>query len=89
MLLSSLLQIENLEGQEQEAALEHYKTMFGADINKKNSKMYVQAYQDRRDITPELTKMTCDALLVVGSKTSHVSSAEHMHQWEEADIRAN
>ena len=27
----------------------------------------------------QLINMKCDALLVVGSKTSHIAAAEHMH----------
>ncbi len=43
-------------------------------------KLYMEAYANRKDITPQLSKqLTCDALLIVGAKTSHVAAAEHMH----------
>ena len=43
--------------------------------------MYVDAYANRKDIPSQLsTGLKCDALLVVGSKTSHVAAAEHMYQ---------
>ena len=69
----------NLKDDEALKALEQYKSTFGADINKKNIKMYVEAYSNRQDISSQLINMKCDALLVVGSKTSHIAAAEHMH----------
>jgi len=69
----------NLKDDEALKALEQYKSTFGADINKKNIKMYVEAYSNRQDISALLINMKCDALLVVGSKTSHIAAAEHMH----------
>ena len=69
----------NLKDDEALKELEKYKSTFGADINKKNIKMYVEAYSNRQDISSLLINMKCDALLVVGSKTSHIAAAEHMH----------
>ena len=41
----------NLKDDEALKALEQYKSTFGADINKKNIKMYVEAYSNRQDIS--------------------------------------
>ena len=35
-------------------ALEQYKSTFGADINKKNIKLYVEAYSNRQDISSQV-----------------------------------
>ena len=41
---------------------------------------FVDAYMNRVDITGKLaTELRCDALLVVGSKSSQSAAAEYMH----------
>ena len=68
------------DAEDQDKALEEFKAQLGRELNKKNMKLYVEAYANRKDITTQLcTGLRCDALLVVGSKTSHVAAAEHMH----------
>lgn len=40
----------------------------------------MDAFHARSDITHQLkTKLQCDALVVVGTKASHVHAAEYMH----------
>lgn len=69
------------EAEDKEKAMEELKEKLGTSINKKNMRLYIEAYNKRMDITSQLSKnLKCDALLIVGSKTSHVHSAEHMHQ---------
>ena len=49
-------------------------------MNKKNLKLFIESYMNRMDITGKLASdLTCDALLVVGSKSSQSSAAEYMH----------
>ena len=49
-------------------------------VNKKNVQMYVDAFMNRVDITGKLAaELRCDALLVVGSKSSQCAAAEYMH----------
>ena len=49
-------------------------------MNKKNLKLFIECYMNRMDITGKLkSDLTCDALLVVGSKSSQSSAAEYMH----------
>lgn len=70
--------LENATDKDQ--ALEEFKKQLGRAVNKKNMAKYVEAYSNRKDITPLLCKgLKCDALLLVGSKTSNVAAAEHMH----------
>ncbi len=59
--------------------MQEFKHLLGADLNKRNISMFVDAYDRRADITAELPKLKCDAILLVGSKTSHIAAAEHMH----------
>lgn len=70
-----------LEGREdKEKALEEYKTKMRAKINAKNLKMYTDAFMARSDIAHQLKEqLKCDALVVVGTKSSHVHAAEYMH----------
>lgn len=70
-----------LEGQDdKEKALEEYKSQMKTTINPKNLQMYMDAFHNRSDITPQLKEgLKCDALVVVGNKTSHVHAAEYMH----------
>ena len=38
-----------------------------SQVNKHNMKLYMEAYANRKDITPQLNKqLKCDALLLVG-----------------------
>ena len=49
------------------------------NITRKNLNLFMDAYLDRKDIIARLEKeLTCDTLVVVGSKSSHVSAAETM-----------
>ena len=51
----------------------------GCEVNIKNMSKYVDSYQARDDVTEMLEdKMTSDALLVSGSKSSSVKAMEHM-----------
>lgn len=51
-----------------------------ATINKKNLKQYIDAYMNRVDISGKLAaELRCDALLVVGTKSSQCAAAEYMH----------
>lgn len=51
----------------------------GCEVNIKNMSKYVDSYQNRDDITDALKdKMSCDALLVSGSKSSCVQAMEYM-----------
>lgn len=72
------------EAEDKDRALEELRAQFGQNnqqLNRKNMRLYIDAYANRKDITPQLAKtLKCDALLIVGSKTSHVAAAEHMHQ---------
>ena len=49
----------NLKDDEALKALEQYKSTFGADINKKNIKMYVEAYSNRQDISALVRTNPC------------------------------
>ena len=71
-----------LEGSEDKGkALEKYKSeMKKTHINGKNLGLYMDAFHNRSDITPNLKGgLKCDALVVVGNKTSHVHAVEYMH----------
>ena len=49
----------NLKDDEAMKALEQYKSTFGADINKKNIKLYVEAYSNRQDISSQVSHRHC------------------------------
>jgi len=70
-----------LEGKEdKESALEEYKREMRSKINSKNLSLYMDSFHNRSDITTQLKDgLKCDALVVVGNKTSHVHAAEYMH----------
>jgi len=71
-----------LEDHEDKAgALEKFKEeMAKQALNKKNVQKFVDAYMNRVDITGKLAaELRCDALLVVGSKSSQSAAAEYMH----------
>ena len=74
--------IFQLEDHEDKAgALEKFKEeMAKQALNKKNVQKFVDAYMNRVDITGKLAaELRCDALLVVGSKSSQSAAAEYMH----------
>merc|ERR1712223_421108 len=69
-------------GKEDKAqALEDFKAELRKhSINKKNMQKYIDSYMLRVDITGKLaSELRCDALLVVGSKSSQCGAAEYMH----------
>ena len=70
-----------LEGKDdKEKALEEFKSQMKTKINPKNLGMYMDAFHNRTDVTTQLRDgLKCDALVVVGNKTSHVHAAEYMH----------
>ncbi len=71
-----------LEDHEDKAqALEEFKKALGKQtVNKKNLQAYLDSYMNRVDITGKLREnLRCDALLVVGSKSSQCAAAEYMH----------
>ena len=73
-----LLQLEGKE--DKESALEEYKREMRSKINSKNLSLYMDSFHNRSDITTQLKDgLKCDALVVVGNKTSHVHAAEYMH----------
>ena len=73
-----LLQLEGKE--DKESALEEYKRDMRSKINSKNLSLYMDSFHNRSDITTQLKDgLKCDALVVVGNKTSHVHAAEYMH----------
>ena len=60
--------------------MEEYKKQMKTKINPKNLGMYMDAFHNRTDVTTQLRDgLKCDALVVVGNKTSHVHAAEYMH----------
>ena len=71
-----------MEDKEDKAqALEDFKAELSKhSINKKNMQKYIDSYMLRVDITGKLaSELRCDALLVVGSKSSQCGAAEYMH----------
>ena len=71
-----------MEDKEDKAkAFEEFKAELSkTSINKKNLQVYIDAYMNRVDITGKLASdLRCDALLVVGSKSSQCAAAEYMH----------
>ena len=71
-----------MEDKEDKAqAIEDFKAEINKhSINRKNLKTYIDAYMNRVDITGKLASdLRCDALLVVGSKSSQSAAAEYMH----------
>ena len=80
------LDLENLifqleDHEDKAGALEKFKEeMAKQALNKKNVQKFVDAYMNRVDITGKLAaELRCDALLVVGSKSSQSAAAEYMH----------
>jgi pimeloyl-ACP methyl ester carboxylesterase len=71
-----------LEDKEDKAkALEEFKSELSKrSINKRNLQRYIDSYMARVDISGKLAaEFKCDALLVVGSKSSQIGAAEYMH----------
>merc|ERR1712008_357817 len=62
-------------------ALDEFKAELSKrSINKKNLQKYIDSYMARVDISGKLAaEFKCDALLVVGSKSSQIGAAEYMH----------
>ena len=53
---------------------------FYNEVNPKNMSKFAHQFQKRTDIVPHLKEgLKCDALLVVGTKSSHLHAAEYMH----------
>ena len=49
-------------------------------VNAKNMKKFIHAFHKRTDIVPNLKEgLKCDALVVVGTKSSNMHAAEYMH----------
>ena len=78
-LLLHFFQLEDTE--DKEKALEKFKDeMKKGSINKKNLNKYIESFMNRVDISGKLKdELKCDALLVVGSKSSQCAAAEYMH----------
>lgn len=65
--------------EDKEHALQEFKSKIGLNVNRKNLNLFMDAYLNRKDIIARLEKeLTCDTLVVVGSKSAHVSAAETM-----------
>ena len=65
--------------EDKEHALAEFKSKMGLNVNRKNLNMFMDAYLNRKDIIARLEKeLTCDTLVVVGSKSAHVAAAETM-----------
>ena len=55
-------------------------TIFLFEVNPKNMSKFAHQFQKRTDILPHLKEgLKCDALLVVGTKSSNLHAAEYMH----------
>ena len=49
-------------------------------VNSKNLNKFATQFQKRTDIVPNLKEgLKCDALVVVGAKSSNLHAAEYMH----------
>ena len=79
LLKNLFLQLEDKE--DKAKALEEFKAELSKhSINKKNLQKYIDSYMARVDISGKLAaEFKCDALLVVGSKSSQIGAAEYMH----------
>lgn len=65
--------------EDKENALQEFKSKLGMNVTRKNLNLFMDAYLNRKDIISRLEKeLTCDTLVVVGSKSAHVSAAETM-----------
>ena len=63
------LEDEEVEDEELVKAFEEYKEKLKtAKLNIKNATKYVECFMARDDLTPQLKKITDDALIVVGAK---------------------
>lgn len=70
------------EAEDKESALEQLRKQFGYQLNKKNVRLYCDAFANRTDITTQLKSgLKCDALIIVGAKSSQVGPSENMHQF--------
>ena len=65
------LEDDEVEDEELVKAFEEYKEKLKtAKLNMKNATKYVECFMARDDLTPQLKKITDDALIVVGAKAS-------------------
>ena len=63
------LEDDEVEDEELVKAFEEYKEKLKtAKLNMKNATKYVESFMARDDLTPQLKKITDDALIVVGGK---------------------
>ena len=61
-------------------AFEEYKEKLKtAKLNMKNATKYVECFMARDDLTPQLKKITDDALIVVGAKARHTINDKSHH----------
>jgi predicted esterase len=66
--------------EDKEKALEEYKEKMKHKVNSKNMTKFANAFMKRTDIVPNLKEgLKCDALVVVGTKSSNIHAAEYMH----------
>jgi len=69
------------EAEDKMVAVEEFKKRLHTDINPKNLKLFVEAYMKRTEIIDQLKeKLSCDVLIVVGSKSSFVKQTEEIHR---------
>merc|ERR1711872_1138174 len=62
-------------------AVEAYKKRLHTDINPRNLKLFVESYMKRNEILDDInSKLKCDVLIVIGSKSSFVKQTEAMHK---------
>jgi len=62
-------------------AVEAYKKRLHTDINPRNLKLFVDSYMKRNEILEDInSKLKCDVLIVIGSKSSFVKQTEAMHK---------
>merc|ERR1712142_404059 len=62
-------------------AVEAYKKRLHADINPRNLKLFVDSYMKGNEILEDInSKLKCDVLIVIGSKSSFVKQTEAMHK---------
>ena len=66
--------------EDQEKAFEDYKEKLKHKVNAKNMTKFTHVFHKRTDIVPNLKDgLKCDALLVVGTRSSSLHAAEYMH----------
>lgn len=71
------LEDEEVEDEELVKAFEEYKEKLQtAKLNMKNATKYVECFMARDDLTPQLKKITDDALIVVGAKSPYAANSD-------------